>query len=260
MVARSSLQIALFVLTLILPVRAEWTVTSSETERSAGGIAEHRRVLLGESTTGAEVRLELAIFSNKSANLRLIDNPNRGGNLATAMQREQCLAGVNGGYFDPEYAPVGLLISDGQLIAPLRKARLLSGVVSTSNGRIQIQRPTEFSMKTKPTAARQCGPFLVDRGKAIAGLNDTRAARRTFVATGGGDQALLGYATQVTLAQLGALLATPTLAPDVKIQRALNLDGGSSSAFWFAGEKGAFSIREQKTVRDYLGIVAKPAL
>jgi hypothetical protein len=48
------------------------------------------------------------------------------------------------------------------------------------------------------------------------------------------------------------------LAEDLKIQRALNLDGGSSSAFWFAREKGsAFSIREQKPVRDFVGVVAK---
>jgi len=35
------------------------------------------------------------------------------------------------------------------------------------------------------------------------------------------------------------------------------MDGGSSSAFWFAGEHGAFSVREQKSVRDYLAIVPR---
>ena len=61
----------------------------------------------------------------------------------------------------------------------------------------------------------------------------------------------------MTLAELAAILATPSFAPDSKIQRALNLDGGSSSAFWFTGENGAFSIGEQKTVRDYLAVVSK---
>ena len=42
----------------------------------------------------------------------------------------------------------------------------------------------------------------------------------------------------MTLAQLGKILATPGIVPDLKVQRALNLDGGSSSAFWFAGENG----------------------
>jgi uncharacterized protein YigE (DUF2233 family) len=121
------------------------------------------------------------------------------------------------------------------------------------NGRIQIQRSGTFSLKSKPSAARQCGPFLVERGRAVVGLNDTRSARRTFVATLAGDRAALGYCSPVTLAQLGRLLGVP----QIKMQSALNLDGGSSSGFWFAAENGVFSIREQKTVRDYLGIAAK---
>jgi hypothetical protein len=35
----------------------------------------------------------------------------------------------------------------------------------------------------------------------------------------------------------------------------MNLDGGSSSAFWFARKNGgAFSISEQKSVRDFVGL------
>ncbi|MDQ6624282.1 MAG: phosphodiester glycosidase family protein, partial [Verrucomicrobiota bacterium] len=173
--------------------------------------------------------------------------------LGEIMPRAGAIAGTNGGYFDPEYAPVGLLVSDGHLVAPLRKARLLSGVVSVVNGRVRIQRPAEFSLKSKPTAARQCGPFLLEHGKPIAGLNETRAARRTFCATFSDARAALGYCSAVTLAQLAEILA----ALDPKVERALNMDGGSSSGFWFAGANGVFQIREGKTVRDYLAIVPK---
>jgi hypothetical protein len=38
---------------------------------------------------------------------------------------------------------------------------------------------------------------------------------------------------------------------DFRINRALNLDGGSSSAFWFKRSNGSvFSISEMKNVRD----------
>jgi hypothetical protein len=37
----------------------------------------------------------------------------------------------------------------------------------------------------------------------------------------------------------------------------MNLDGGSSSGFWFSGEKGIVSISEQKDVRDFLAIVPR---
>lgn len=238
--------------------QAEWRVFSSEKIATAPAGVVHVETRAEDDQNDGRATLHLAIFSMKTATLRVIDDPaERHASLAETMQREHCIAGVNGGYFDPDYAPVGLLISDARVVAPLRKARLLSGVLTVVNGRVQIQRPTEFSAKTKPVAARQSGPFLVNAGKPIAGLNDTRPARRTFVATGDADRVAIGYCSYVTLAQLGTLLATSGVAPEFKIQRALNLDGGSSSGFWFMGENGPFSISEQKGVRDYLAIVPK---
>lgn len=215
-------------------------------------------MLVENSAHEGHATLEFALFSNKRATLRVIDDPAESRlDLAGTMQRENCIAGVNGGYFDPEFAPVGLLISDRRVVMPKQKARLLSGVMSVVSGRVLIQRSAEYSPKAKPSAARQCGPFLVERGKPVAGLNDTRAARRTFVAVGAGDRVAIGFCAPVTLAQLGAILATRDMAGDFKIQRALNMDGGSSSGFWFAGEKGVFSIRERKPVRDYIGVVPR---
>ena len=218
---------------------------------------EHRRIVLTESGTGKRATLDLALLSTKSATLRVIDNPGGKDNLAAVMRRENCLAGVNGGYFDADDKPVGLLISDGNVVAPLRKARLLSGVMVVSNGRIQLLRVAEYSSKQTATAALQCGPFLVDRGRPVAGLNNARPARRTFIVTGGSDRAAIGLCSDATLAELGQILAAPGIAPDLRVQRALNLDGGSSSAFWFAGEGAAFSISEQKAVRDFVAVVPK---
>jgi len=150
-----------------------------------------------------------------------------------------------------------LLISDGKLIAPFRKARLLSGVLVAAKGRVELLRASEYSSRKTATAALQCGPFLVDGGATVTGLNDTKPARRTFVLTAGSDRVAIGFCSPVTLAQVGEILATARLTPDLRVQRALNLDGGSSSAFWFAGERGAFSISEQKTVRDFVVLTPK---
>lgn len=251
---------ALLLLFLSAPLAgAEWRVISTETQGKGAAGVVHLVTQAEDVATGDKATLHLAVLPTKTATLRVIDDAEDAhGDLAETMVREKCIAGVNGGYFDPQYAPVGLLISDGRIVAPQRKARLLSGVVSAANGRVQIQRAAEFSAKIKPMAARQCGPFLLERGTAIAGLNNTRAARRTFVATGGADRAAIGYCSYVTLAQLGSLLATPGVAADLKIQRALNLDGGSSSGFWFTDGSKPFSVSEQKTVRDYLAIVPRP--
>lgn len=236
--------------------QAEWAVTSSETERSAVAGVEHRRIVVSDPETGEEAKLDLALFSTKSATLRVIDNPTGADDLAAVIRRTRAVAGVNGGYFDPQDAPLGLLISDGKLIAPLRKARLLSGVMVVTKGRVELLRSAEYSPKKSATAALQCGPFLVEGGRPVSGLNDTRSARRTFILTGG-DRAALGFCSSVTLAELGDILATPGIVADLKVQRALNLDGGSSSAFWFNGENGPFSIRELKRVRNFVVVAPK---
>jgi exopolysaccharide biosynthesis protein len=233
--------------------RGDWKISSTETEPSSVTGIEHRRIDLTETGSGEEATLDLALFSTKSATVRVIDNPKGESDLATVARRARAIAGVNGGYFDPQNAPVGLLVSDGKLIAPLRKARLLSGVLVITKGRMEVIRPAEYSSRKNTTAALQCGPFLVDGGDAVAGLNDTRPARRTFVFTSGPDRGALGFCSTVTLAQLGEILATREL----KVQRALNLDGGSSSAFWFNGESGAISIPELKTVRDFVVLTPK---
>ena len=245
------------VLFLASGARAEWAVTASETERAAVAGVEHRRIILAESETATPAKLDLALFSTKSATLRVIDNPTGADDLAAVMLRTRGMAGVNGGYFDPQDAPLGLMISDGKLIAPLRKARLLSGVIVVTKGRVELLRYAEYSSRKTATAALQCGPFLVDGGNVVPGLNDTRSARRTFILAGGGDRVAVGFCSRVTLAELGDMLATPRIMPELKVQRALNLDGGSSSAFWFAGEGGPVSIREQKTVRNFVVVVPK---
>jgi uncharacterized protein YigE (DUF2233 family) len=257
MAVRFSVTGTLIFLLLARLASADWSVSSSETEKGSAAGLEHRHVVLAETETSDDATLDLALFSTKSAVVRVTDNPAGNEDLASVMRRVRGLAGVNGGYFDPQNAPVGLLISDGKLIAPFRKARLLSGVLVATKGRVELLRAAEYSSRKNAVAALQCGPFLVDGGAPVPGLNNTRPARRTFVLTTGSDRAAIGFSSPVTLAQLGEILATARLAPDLKIQRALNLDGGSSSAFWFAGERGVISIPEQKTVRDFVVITAK---
>ncbi len=251
------LSTAFFLLVVAATARADWTEKDSQSENSRKPGLEHRHVLLENSATGERARIELAIFSINAFTLRAIDQPTEPHvDLADAMVRERCLAGVNGGYFDPDYAPIGLLIVDGKMIAPLQRARLLTGVLTASSRGVQIVRAGEYSRRPKPNAAIQCGPFLVDLGQRVRGLDDKRSARRTFAAIARDDRAALGFCSEATLADLSKIL-TIHFAADFKIERALNLDGGSSSAFWFLRDGDAFSIPEQKTVRDFVGIVPK---
>lgn len=249
---------ALLFLIVAVTARAEWRVTSSQTEPSAVAGIEHRHVALEDSESGQRTIVDLALFTAKSCALRVIDNPDGQRSLAEAMEQRKCVAGVNGAYFNPNFAPIGLRIIDGRQLAPLVRAHLLTGVLSSSSQGIQLVRLREFSQSSKPDAALECGPFLVDLGAAVRGLDKTRSARRTFAAVDRRDHAALGVCSEVSLAEIGKTLSSASLGPDFKIWRALNLDGGSSSAFWFKRKDGGiFSISEQKTVRDFVGVASR---
>ena len=248
----------LFLLVVATTARADWKAISTQAEPSPARGLEHRYVVFENSATGERVSMELALFSVKSFRLGVIDQPTEPrADLDEVMLREKCLAGVNGGYFDPDYRPIGLLVANGRTIAPLQRARLLTGVLSALAGKVQIWRVGEFSRQQRADAAIECGPMIVDLGKPVRGLDSAWPARRTFAAVAVNDRAALGFCSDITLADFATILVLP-FATDFKIQRALNLDGGSSSAFWFARKDGsAFSIPEQKTVRDFVGVIPR---
>ncbi len=222
-------------------------------------LVEHREVEVENADTNEHATVHLAVFKTKTATWRVVDQaeaPRR--DLAETMTAAQALAGVNGGYFDPEDAPVGLLVSAGKKSMSQSSARLLSGVLFATPKRVEIVRAKHFRMSEEIREAVQCGPLLLEAGKPVAGLNDTRAARRTFAAVSAtGATAALGYCSAVSLAQLGKILAVEKMAGATNFARALNLDGGSSSAFWVAQAGDDFSISEQKTVRDFVAIVPR---
>jgi uncharacterized protein YigE (DUF2233 family) len=239
-------------------VRGDWEMTTSEKEVSPNELAEHWTTRVTDATAGRQATLNLALFNSQLATLRVIDQaqPPRQ-DLAAAITGTNAVAGVNGGYFDPADAPVGLLISDGRLLSPLRKAKLLTGILFANANRVDVVRASQFSMKEKPRTAVQCGPLLIDHAEPVAGLNDSRSARRTFAAVDGKGRTILGISSSVSLAQLSQILRLTNLADRFKVARALNLDGGSSTAFWFAGNHGPVSFPEQKTVRDFVIVVPR---
>ena len=228
-------------------VRAEWKITGAERETSPNEIVEHWKTVVENETSGERATLQTAVFDSREATLQVIDQPNTPrSELAEVMARAKAIAGVNGGYFDPEDAPVGLLVNDGRILAPLRKAKLLSGVLTVTDSRVDIVRVSRFEMSARIKSALQCGPLLVERSVPIAGLNDTRKARRTFAGVDGKGRATLGVCSAVSLAQLGQILSLKDAAGRIRIARALNLDGGSSSAFWFAGKDGHFRFGNRR--------------
>ena len=101
--------------------------------------------------------------------------------------------------------------------------------------------------------------FHIDRPGAPDGIGDLHVGRVTglvpamagaFVALDGADGFLPDTAGAAGLTEGDHVV--------VRVVRALNLDGGTSTAFW--AKEPAFYRRELKTVRNFLGVEMKPGL
>ena len=203
-----------------------------------------------------DATLWVVTFDPKAHAFAVMDNPNGTFDLGSAAEKRGALAGVNGGYFQPDRTPLGLLVRQGVEIHPLEPARLLSGVLSVTPAAITLQRAGAFKASSAVREALQAGPFLIERGKPIVGLEATKDAARTVVFQDAKGRSGFLICKSTTLAGMAQVLATASIFPQGEIVRALNLDGGSSTAMWVRGSP-PFYAHEWKGVRDYLAIVPR---
>jgi uncharacterized protein YigE (DUF2233 family) len=238
--------------------KGEWQIATSNEELSPNDLVVYRQTLLENPSRHERAILHCAVFAARVATLEMIDQPQPPRrDLSDVMAERNALAGVNGGYFDSQDAPVGLLMNAGKILSPLRHAKLLSGVLFATDDKVDIVRTNRFSASRNVQGALQCGPLLLESSAPVRGLNDLRRARRTFAVVDGKGHAALGVMSAVSLADASDILNVSNALGKMKATRALNLDGGSSSAFWFAGRAEEISIPELKSVRDLVAIVPK---
>lgn len=229
--------------------------------------AEHRVFTRKDGFLSMRDKLNVYFFRSDTHRLLVRDEGSlktpRYRSLDGAMRKSPCVAGVNGGFFgaDAEGTPLGLVVQDGKRLFPLASGSFaVSGVVyGTGKGGLFLTRSSVLKrMKKLPAmqAAIQGGPFLVENGAAVKGLNAQKSTYRTFIATDGGKRWCIGVSSSVTLKELAEWLAAPGALGDFRVRTALNLDGGSSSAFW-CHETG-ISYPSFKQVRNYLGVAPAP--
>jgi exopolysaccharide biosynthesis protein len=247
----------LFFLLLLVPVYcyADWTILDRSDSPVSGGklVASELRV-----TNGAvEAEVNLIHFTVTDIRMEVVANTDgqiRG--LRELIETRGGLAGINGGYFEENLDPIGLLISNGRVVHNLQKAKILTGVFYVRNGRPFLARIREFPGAEGVQEAIQCGPFLVDNGRAVTGLDDNRSAARTFIFSCGSSVWGFGICRSVTLKEMGDILTQLTLIPDRHISRALNFDGGSSSTFYARANDQTIFSEQRPVVSNYL--VVKP--
>ncbi len=240
----------------------EWRITD-ETRQSYGDVELIDKRVTGP---GRSVQLTLVAFSTKDYALEVVDQGSsqkqrKHANLKAAMQAASARAGVNGGFYGQDFRPLGLVVSDGRQIHPLRKSSsggITSGVIWFGAGGIHIERYQTFSSGAGVEEALQTGPMLVWQGRGVSGLSDSNWRPRTFVLTDWKGKWMLGVSSSVTLNALSKILNNPEVIHEFTTNRAINLDGGRSTGLYLDKGAGENLYRSEiSQVRNFLGIVRK---
>ena len=236
-----------------------WRLHSDRSQALASGAVLHE--MRFTSLDVGDVELCVIGFDSRSCALRVLDQPHPyAGSSAMRglMVNAGAIAGVNGGYFHSDFSPLGHLVANGQKLGSLVRTSLVSGMIQVAGQSHALIWNNEYQGDSGITDLIQCGPRLVDGGQPIAGLNETKISARTFVATDGAHQWFIGVVRSTTLRGLSDLLATPGFIQGTRIHRALNLDGGRSTAIYARRSDGSeLDDAGWSTVRNYLAVVPK---
>lgn len=168
------------------------------------------------------------------------------------------IAAVNGGFFTPEGAPLGLVIANGKRSGSINRASSLGAGFYVDKGSPALLRRESWGGNA--TEALQSGPFLIDHGKPVGGLSDASSTARTFLGWDGGTGWFIARSGACSLASLAQALNGASLG-GVKSLTVLNLDGGRSSDLWISPSVQGGPVSERpfwnKPVRNFLVLVPR---
>lgn len=147
---------------------------------------------------------------------------------------------INGGYFEDDNSPSGLLVSGTQEISPFSNKTGLSGVFFVRNNKASIIWAKDHQSGSSPQFAVQSGPLIIEPG-GKRGIRSKEGAlyRRTILAVDkNGKLHIIIIKTPASLYACQELL----LNKIQNVDAAINLDGGPSThmKFRLPGKKADF--------------------
>jgi uncharacterized protein YigE (DUF2233 family) len=152
-------------------------------------------------------------------------------NVRSLAQKHQALIAMNGGFFNPNFKPIGLRISEGKQLSSLKKTSWF-GVFYLREGKPYVVSVRDYVPDPAINFAIESGPRLVIKGEIPhlkAGFADRTALgidRHGAIILLVSEHALIG--TQ----QLAELMAASPQEGGLDCLDALNLDGGGSSQLY----------------------------
>ncbi len=208
------------------PTSSTTSLPSSETEMSTKKVVPpDTTVTIGNRTLG--------IYSQPiTSSLILIPNFDEKKAASKILEEHTCQYGVNGGFYTKDYKPIGLFITNGQQHSAVTSDPTFNAFLVNIDGKLSITRSVPDSTAT---FALQSGPYMTPT--ITLRLRNDSAERRMMVARTTDNHWYFIAMTEINNTFSGPNLAdVPKILGDLPIDvaEALNLDGGSASAFYSA--------------------------
>lgn len=198
-------------------------------QREPSGL-EYARTEVPLGTDRASVVIHLLRLDLRRHELRVVLASALGKKLASAEEfrsHSKGLAAINAGYFDPEYRPLGLLVSGGRELAHLRLVD--HGVFAIAGGRPLVDHARTFHAPPDLEFAVECGPRLLVAGERPR-FRRTDLARRVAIGSDSLGRVVLAVSEGVMgVDEFARALALSEPVGGPGLRDALNLDGGSSA-------------------------------
>jgi uncharacterized protein YigE (DUF2233 family) len=175
--------------------------------------------------------------------------------IKALARRAQALAAINGGFFLPNYRPLGILIVDGHEANPLRKADW--GIFLIQDNRPRIIHTSEFQNEGTISQALQVGPRLVVSGKEK--VMKKQVSRRSALGITFNNQVILLNTedTEAYFQDLARIFRLPASEGGLECQDALALDGGGSAQMYGEYKSLKIDIPGQWAIPNGIGVFKK---
>lgn len=182
------------------------------------------------------------------AELSVVDVPPGDHGLDRARREAGASLAINAGFFDPSFAPEGLVVSGGVETSTLVPS-LSGGVLSIRDHLARLEATESYAPDPLSTFAVQCRPRLVVASARNIASDDGRRAARTALCIRAAHQLDIVVAPAAhdggpTLYQLAEALVSHGCT------EALNLDGGPSTGIAWHDPVGPSEIGPRGPVRQ----------
>jgi len=179
------------------------------------------------------IKLKILRINLGQFEVKVLDTRAFGANrlaIKELARKAHALAAINGGFFLPDYRPLGLLIVDGKEVNPLRNADW--GIFLIQDDSPRIIHTKEYQNGWRVSQALQVGPRLVVNGRQLQ--MKKQVARRSAVGISTKKQVILLNTedTDIYAQDLARIFYLPESQGGLECSDALTLDGGPSAQMY----------------------------